>query len=634
MVTIFPDTDGMNTGNFGLYLLRGKFYLLRAAPLNRDKGLISQAMKLNTGPDISPSPQASFAVVLEASEEWLIDRILAIARQRNYIRYTSTLREAWRLSIASLSEQLLGALAICPEIPELSPDTDFAASPGAAFAVEEARRHRARGIDLSLFLGLMKYYRQSYVDLVDERSEVLEDAQWCRRFVDRFFDRIEICFCAAWAEGGEDERIDEMRGANRHLANEKNKYLTIFESLAPPVILLDTEGRVDNLNFAAARLFRKSAIPGSAYYGGENEQGVFAWLEEELEAFLPGEGTDLVLEKSLEDGDHELVFEVRLQRMLDVSGKFTGIAVTLNDITARKASERAVRERDSQYHALFENNHSVMLLIDPASGAIVDANPAACTFYGYDHAALTAMNIDQVNTLDREELRIELERARGEEKRVFHFRHRRCDGEVRDVEVFSGPIRVRGRGLLYSIVHDVTERRRLQDEIWHQANYDALTGLPNRSLFFDRLGQAIAQARRNGSKGALLFIDLDHFKAVNDTHGHAGGDQLLREAARRLAACVRQSDTVARMGGDEFTVLLAEAAEEEAVEEACRRILQQLSRPFEVSGQEARVSGSVGIALFPLHGEDPAVLLQRADMAMYTAKEKGRNGVWLSGIPT
>lgn len=170
-------------------------------------------------------------------------------------------------------------------------------------------------------------------------------------------------------------------------------------------------------------------------------------------------------------------------------------------------------------------------------------------------------------------------------------------------------------------------RRSLQAErmVWQQANFDTLTRLPNRQMFQYRLEQEVFSSGRNGSAFALLFIDLDEFKDINDTIGHAHGDQLLKEAAQRLQACVRKTDLVARLGGDEFVVLLSQVKELQVADSIARKILESLVQPFNLSGQPSYISASIGIACFPEDGDTPAELLRHADQAMYAAKAAGRN---------
>jgi diguanylate cyclase (GGDEF)-like protein/PAS domain S-box-containing protein len=172
---------------------------------------------------------------------------------------------------------------------------------------------------------------------------------------------------------------------------------------------------------------------------------------------------------------------------------------------------------------------------------------------------------------------------------------------------------------------DITEEKKVEDQIRHMAHHDALTGLPNRVLLQDRIGQAIAQARRSRKVAALLFIDLDRFKNVNDSLGHQVGDSLLRAVAGRLVACVRGTDTVARMGGDEFVVVLTELKRAEDAGQMAQKILAVLPQPIDIDGHELRVTPSVGICLYPHDGEDVETLMRNADAAMYHAKETGRN---------
>lgn len=173
---------------------------------------------------------------------------------------------------------------------------------------------------------------------------------------------------------------------------------------------------------------------------------------------------------------------------------------------------------------------------------------------------------------------------------------------------------------------DITKKKETEQTIWLQANNDALTGLPNRRLFRDRLVQDIARAQRAGQQLALLFIDLDHFKQVNDVLGHDAGDALLIEAAQRIRECVRDSDTVARLGGDEFTVILCGSDCVAVAERVCEQMLASLVQPFQINNEKAYISASIGITLFPNDAEDIESLLKNADQAMYAAKEIGRNG--------
>lgn len=175
-----------------------------------------------------------------------------------------------------------------------------------------------------------------------------------------------------------------------------------------------------------------------------------------------------------------------------------------------------------------------------------------------------------------------------------------------------------------AIFSDVTEKKQADEIIWRQANFDLLTQLPNRRMFRDRLEHEIKMAHRTGSSLALLFIDLDMFKQVNDTLGHEIGDLLLIKAAERMSESVRESDTIARMGGDEFTAILPQIESPEDANRAARQIVERLSQPFDLNGSVVNISGSVGIAIYPADAKDVDDLLKQADKAMYAAKTKGR----------
>jgi len=278
------------------------------------------------------------SALISQRETWLVDRTIHYAKLYGYMPYTSTLAEAWRASICGLSEPLIEALAHYAEPPQLLvSEGDYAQDPITNFGIQSARLHRSRGITLGLFLGLMKYYRQSYLDLLD--IEDLPDAQLLhyREFVNRFFDRVEIGFCSEWASESESALLISAREKNLVLTHDKNKYLTIFESLMHPVVLLDKAGRVDNANRAATRLFGGSAVPGAGYYGPVN----LPLLDANLNTLLG------------HDGEHMLptivgprCFEVKSQPMLDVSEKFAGTVLIFNDISDYKQALDQAKQAD------------------------------------------------------------------------------------------------------------------------------------------------------------------------------------------------------------------------------------------------------------------------------------------------
>lgn len=172
---------------------------------------------------------------------------------------------------------------------------------------------------------------------------------------------------------------------------------------------------------------------------------------------------------------------------------------------------------------------------------------------------------------------------------------------------------------------DINKRKETEDLIWRQANFDALTGLPNRRMFFDRLKEEIKKSVRNNNTFALMFIDLDGFKEVNDTYGHQVGDELLQAVAESISGCIRASDTFARLGGDEFTIILSSMENNDACSFVAEKILKHIHTPFSLSVGKVTISASIGVALYPDNGATHDKLISAADSAMYDAKAKGKN---------
>ena len=423
-----------------------------------------------------------------------------------------------------------------------------------------------------------------------------------------------------------------------------------------------------------------------------------------------------------------------------------------------------LRQSEERYRRQFLDNKAVMLLLDPADGQIIDANPAASAFYGYAHEQLLVMRITDINPMPAAEVRAAMQSVMPDGAKHFEFQHRLANGSMRDVETFASQILLDERKTLHVIVHDITERKRLETalqesegrlsaifeaspigivvsriadgrildindaclRLYHftkaealgrtvlelgvyavpeqrvemlkllrergyvdgflidfrthegapgvletsgriiliagepcllamltdvterqrtaaaihqQAFHDGLTHLPNRSLLSNRLRQAIITSKRTGCYGALMFIDLDNFKPLNDAHGHDVGDLLLFEAAVRMRACVRETDTVARVGGDEFVVMLTELTSDlaESTTQAsivAEKIRNALANPYVLlvhrDGQvdltvEHRCSASIGVALFVKDELSHDEVLNRADVAMYQAKREGPN---------
>jgi diguanylate cyclase (GGDEF)-like protein/PAS domain S-box-containing protein len=300
----------------------------------------------------------------------------------------------------------------------------------------------------------------------------------------------------------------------------------------------------------------------------------------------------------------------------------------------RKQAEEALRESEAHFRALVEQASDSFYVHD-LDGQFIDVNQQGCEGLGYTRRELLSMNIRDVDIdLTEDELAKMAQSISAGERIARESRYRRKDGSDFPVEIRSGPIEINGSKHLLSLARDVTERKRLQDHIQHLAYHDVLTDLPNRAMFNRHLSHAISHARRQKKSLAVLFIDLDRFKNINDTLGHDAGDRLLQEMAQRLADSLRDSDLVARLdskdmvarlGGDEFVVLLEDVSDSGQVGHVAQKILSSILEEYSLDGQAIHITASIGISVFPEDGSDEFTLMKHADIAMYRAKEKGKN---------
>ncbi|MBK1645718.1 hypothetical protein CKO25_13875 [Thiocapsa imhoffii] len=273
------------------------------------------------------------------------------------------------------------------------------------------------------------------------------------------------------------------------------------------------------------------------------------------------------------------------------------------------------------------------IVITGLDGTIQYVNPAFVEETGYSLVEAVGRNprLLKSGLNDPATYRSLWEHLQRGEPWVGELINRRKTGEIYSEEAHIAPVKdVHGEVTHYVAVKlNITERKRSQERLTYLATHDALTKLPNRALFFEHLDRALALARRNRTRLALLFIDLDHFKPVNDTLGHAVGDRLLQQAARRMASSLRDADTVGRIGGDEFVALLTGLDTPENARLVAEKLRDAVRRPYDLAGQTVRISASVGVAIFPDHGDSSLVLARHADDAMYLAKQQGRDGVVL-----
>lgn len=301
------------------------------------------------------------------------------------------------------------------------------------------------------------------------------------------------------------------------------------------------------------------------------------------------------------------------------------ICITL-DITDRKQMADRLSASEAQLQTIIQSEPHCLKIID-AVGRLLTMNPAGLAMIEADELAQVAGH--EVINIVMPEFRaafVELHKkvmAGGSAE--LQFEAQGLKGARRWLETHAVPIEYDGKAAVLGITRDISEKKANDELIWKQANFDALTGLPNRRMFHDRLEQEMKKSTRAGLPLALMFIDLDHFKEVNDTLGHDQGDLLLIEAARRIKECVRDTDTVARLGGDEFTVILPMLEEVASIERIAQSIIDKLMQGFVLNGEAAFVSASIGITLYPDDTNQIEMLLKNADQAMYVAKNAGRN---------
>ncbi|HEX7369287.1 MAG TPA: EAL domain-containing protein [Rhodanobacteraceae bacterium] len=386
--------------------------------------------------------------------------------------------------------------------------------------------------------------------------------------------------------------------------------------------------------------------------GGHHEESISAdaWLAtrvhpDDLAGFnhalaehIAGNSEHFEVEHRVRGPDDEWVWVISRGRIVErgPDGKPLRICGTERDISALRAADR-----DRRIATEVIRNMSEAVAVCDLGFHFISTNTAFTRMTGYaEHEVLgrdaTLLNGSRHAPDSYKHVRQAL-------AETGHWRgelwQRRKDGEeflcwveLNEVCDASGQ-----RTHMIAVMTDITDRKRAEQELRYLANYDTLTGLPNRALLGERLGAAVISARRSGQKVGLLFLDLDRFKHINDSLGHSVGDRTLKSAGARLRQYVRETDIVARLGGDEFTVVLENLADVRGAEDMAQRLIQAFARPLPISGtQDTVISPSIGIALYPDHGQTPADLLKCADTAMYQAKERGRNtwAVYNTGMDT
>ncbi|EOA03908.1 diguanylate cyclase/phosphodiesterase with PAS/PAC sensor domains protein [Herbaspirillum frisingense GSF30] len=330
------------------------------------------------------------------------------------------------------------------------------------------------------------------------------------------------------------------------------------------------------------------------------------------------------------DGSLRWVWE-RGVGLYNAAGKVEALEGFLQDVTERKEAAQALQEAERRYRSIFENAIEGVFQTTP-DGTYIAVNPALARIYGYHSPEDLIVGLRDIShqLYVEPERRTEFMRLMEQHGSVSNFESRvyRRDGDIIWISENARAVYDDADKLICyeGTVEAITERKLYEAEMRHQATHDALTGLPNRNMLHEHLQRAIQVARQKGGLTAVVFVDLDQFKFINDSLGHQVGDELLKTVAQRLQACLRDTDMVARQGGDEFVLVLQnQTGGEQGIAEVMQRILAAVARPWQAGDREFQVTASIGVSRYPADGKDVETLLKQADSAMYRAKEQGRN---------
>ena len=417
---------------------------------------------------------------------------------------------------------------------------------------------------------------------------------------------------------------------------------SLIEASLDPLVTISAEGKITDVNKATelvTGVARDQLINSDfADYFTDPEKARAGY---EL-VFSKGYVTDYPLEIRHVSGKiTDVLYNASVY--VDPNGKVNGVFAAARDITERKRVIEELREQKEFFHLIAENIGDFIAVLDP-DGRRIYNSPSYMQFFGSKRDLRGTDSFAEIHPDDRERVRNAFnETVKTGRGRQLEYRMVINDGSVRVMESRGNVIRDKNGKVTRVVVvsHDITERKHMENQVRQMAFHDALTQLPNRRLLSDRLNQTMAASARSGYYGALMFLDLDNFKPLNDTHGHDVGDLLLIEVAERLKGCVREMDTVARFGGDEFVVMISELSlgKDESLDEAgiiAEKIRRRLAEPYRLTVKrrgradevvEHQCTATIGVVLFVDHEARPDKILKWADAAMYRAKESGRNRV-------
>ncbi len=400
-----------------------------------------------------------------------------------------------------------------------------------------------------------------------------------------------------------------------------NEIEQIYRYAPVALCFIDTNYRYVRINEQMAKMH---GLPVSAHIGRTLREIVPGIADELMEIFRP------VLERG------EPVLNVELIGQLanyfpfrSESGEVTGLIGAVTDITDLKRAQLALQQSEERFHTIFDSVNDLIFVRDFETGALVEVNQRVCEMFGYTRDELLKLDIGDLSEnkppYTRQNLLSEMQKARSGTPQTFDWRGKTKDGRLFWAEISMRRATFGGRDFLLLTAREISRRKEAEGQLKRMAQFDLLTGLANRGIFVAEVVRAIERARRGERSFAILYLDLDHFKDVNDTLGHPIGDRLLQSVAERLQANVRAIDTLARFGGDEFALLMADIGDPTDAGVLADKLLQIMVKPFLLDGNQIQSGFSIGIATYEPDAPDAEALLAHADVALYRAKSEGRH---------
>ncbi len=433
-------------------------------------------------------------------------------------------------------------------------------------------------------------------------------------------------------------RTPQLKPYTEAIEEPIKKYATdIAETVREPLLVLDADLIVLSANKSFYNVFK--VVPeetlGKCIYDLGNRQWDIPAIRILLGELISKEAgiDDYIVEHIFPGIGHKIIM-LNARRIRREGPGRQMIMLAIEDITERRVMGRQLEELEERYRSAFNylkkiiNSIADPIFVKDGQHRWVFLNDAFCNFIGYSREELRGKS--DYDFFPRNEADIflskdELVFASGEEN-LSEEQFTTAKGVVHTIltkrNLYTDE---EGKKFIVGIIRDITQRKQLEETIRHQAFYDPLTDLPNRRLFVEYLTLEMAEARRNRRKLAVLFLDLDRFKTINDTLGHETGDKLLKEVAQRLKSCIRESDRAARLGGDEFNILVTDISYPEEAAIIVKKILETCNEAYNISGHELNITPSIGISIYPDDGQHVEDLMRNADTAMYQAKERGRN---------